>query len=400
MTSSVASSDRDNLRPVHIVQVGFDDTVFQVSAPSDTLRRQQAYARELERSRPGSGLTVVMLINNAAARPIIEAGLQILPLAAKRIWRWPAFFRLLQRLHSSRPIDVITTQTISTDAWVALLFGFRHDVPVVGQVHYDLFSPIARRETLGPGIIGTLRHAMSLRLLRRMAAVRVVARGLQKNLRAEGVRNVEIIPVPISMVRNPNDVPDAAAEPLGHARESRVLFVGRLVPPKNLWLWLLVAQQVAQQAPTAVFEIVGDGPLRKELEEEARRLGLDRCVSFTGAVPYEELGPIYCRASVFLLTSHYEGFGRVVVEAALHGLPVVAPRISGVEDIVVDSVTGFLHPPGQVEALAASTVLLLKDHSRRIEMGRQGQALVTERFDPHRLTREWVGLLVRAAEDR
>ena len=113
-------------QPLHIVQIGSDDTVFQADAPSDTLRRQIDYARELARRSPGSCMTVIMLTYLRRARTIEQEGQRIVPVVGARLTRWPKLYRLLQRLHAARPIDVITTQTVHTDAWVALWFGARH----------------------------------------------------------------------------------------------------------------------------------------------------------------------------------------------------------------------------------------------------------------------------------
>src|SRR6185369_12475366 len=123
-------------RPIHIVQIGFDDTVFQANAPSDTLRRQVNYARELARRRPGSRMTVIMLTGNSSAQSIEQEALQIVPLIGSRVTRWPKLYRLLQQLHAARPIDVIATQTINTEAWVTLWFGARHGSRVIGQIHF------------------------------------------------------------------------------------------------------------------------------------------------------------------------------------------------------------------------------------------------------------------------
>jgi glycosyltransferase involved in cell wall biosynthesis len=376
--------------PLHIVQIGFDDTVFETDAPSDTLRRQMDYALELARRRPGSIMTVIMLTTLGSARPIEQDNLRIIPLKASRLARWPRLYWLLRQLHAVRPIAVIATQTVNSEAWLALWFGVRHGTPVIGQIHYDLFSPAARRESVGAGIIGALRHAVSMQLLRHMAAVRVVGSGIATRLRAAGVQRVAVIPVPVTMAPK---LGDGLEEP-GRSTEPRVLFVGRLVPQKNLELWLRVAQRVAQQVPAAQFEIVGDGPQRLTLEAYARRLGLEHPVQFSGAIPHAELAAAYNRASVFLLTSLYEGFGRVVAEAAVHSLPVVAPKITGVEDIVVHGVTGFLHAPGDAAALSDSVIRLLQDNHLRTELGRRGKEVVLERFDPRRLTQEWVSLLI------
>ena len=126
-------------------------------------------------------------------------------------------------------------------------------------------------------------------------------------------------------------------------------------------------------------------------------MGLSKKVRFLGGVPHGQLGEIYRRARAFLLTSHYEGFGRVVVESYLHRVPVVAPAIGGVEDIVVPGETGYLHAPGDVAGMANSLGHLLADDGLCERMGRAGANVVRSRFDPETLTRRWIALLVETA---
>lgn len=379
-------------RSLHIVQVGFDDTLFMPNAPSDTLARQLRYGRELDRRCPGSRMSVVMLTNSAAAQRFERENVTFVPVVASRLRRPIGLYRQLSTLHREQPLDVISTQTIHLEAWTALWFARRHGANVIGQVHYDLFSPIAQRDVLGQGLRGRAYYLISLWMLRHMFAVRVVGRRVREQLLAKGLhRNVCVIPVPVTMG------PCTAADP-APAPNNCVLFVGRLDFPKNVEEWLTIAQRLAAQAPDAVFEIVGDGPLRETLESQAHQLGLAPRVHFAGTVPYDRLPDIYRTAKVFLLTSRYEGFGRVVAEACLNGVPVVATRITGVEDIVDDGETGFLHAAGDVEGMAKSALRLLRDDSLRQTMGQLGRERVRARFDPDRLTREWVDLLVSAAE--
>jgi len=230
-------------------------------------------------------------------------------------------------------------------------------------------------------------------MLRRMFAVRVVGKRIRERLLDAGLhRNVHVLPVPVTM-----DASRTVDHPL--APTHKVLFVGWLVSAKNIEEWLHVAEQVAAHDTEVTFEIVGEGPLRETLEAETKQLSLDRRVHFAGAVAYDQLPQIYRSSKVFLLTSKYEGFGRVVMEAYLNGVPVVAPRITGVEDIVEDGQTGFLHPPDDVAGMAASVLRLLHDEPLRQQMAQRGRDLVRARFDPERLSREWVSLLISAARE-
>jgi hypothetical protein len=167
-----------------------------------------------------------------------------------------------------------------------------------------------------------------------------------------------------------------------------------LAQQKNLAEWLEVAAAVCRCDKSAMFDIVGAGPLRDGLRTFVEERKLSDRIRFCEPVPYDQLAAYYRAANVFLLTSHYEGCPRVLVEASACGVPIVAVRISGVEDIVVHGKTGFLHTPGDVEGMASSILRLLREPDLAARMGSAGREYVREKFNPDRLTREWVGLLV------
>lgn len=330
-----------------------------------------------------------------SARRFIEANVVFVPVYIRRPYDVVKLYFALKALHLEQPIDVIATQTIYEDALIAWVFGKWYGISVIGQVHYDIFSPAARHEQLGRRLVARLRRTLGRRLLRHLYAVRVVGKSIKERLLNEQLHSsVHLIPVPVTMRTDLN--PGS----LGTVETPRVLFVGRLAPEKNLADWLRVAAAVAARNPTVEFEIAGDGPLRQELGTLATQIGIAPRVHFHGAVPYDRLSEIYQSATVFLLTSRYEGFARVLVEAYLHGIPVVATRITGVEDVVEHGKTGYLHVGGDLEGMADSVLKLLADNQLRHEMGTRGYDIVRRRFDPRTLTREWVSLLVSGASPR
>lgn len=132
-----------------------------------------------------------------------------------------------------------------------------------------------------------------------------------------------------------------------------VLFVGRLAEKKGVTYLIEAMKQV-----DAMLVIVGDGPLRAQLEEQAKPLG-DK-VQFLGAKTHDQLAEIYASADVFAAPSvqakdgDVEGFGLVFLEAMASGLPVVASRSGGIPYLVHDGENGLLVEPGNVEELAGA----------------------------------------------
>jgi glycosyltransferase involved in cell wall biosynthesis len=148
---------------------------------------------------------------------------------------------------------------------------------------------------------------------------------------------------------------------------SLVACVARLVPVKGV-RYLIEAMPVVRAAvPGATAVIVGDGPLRGELERHAAALGLAGAVIWLGL--RTDVAEIMQCSDLVVVPSLNEGMGRVIVEAFSAGRPVVGSRVSGIQDLIVDGETGFLVPPADPRTLAEAIVRSLMDPERARAMG-------------------------------
>ncbi len=167
-----------------------------------------------------------------------------------------------------------------------------------------------------------------------------------------------------------------------------ILTVGRLHPRKGQ-LCIIEALQALPAAERARVEYWLAGGNSKENYEERLRQAAgtsDLAVRFLGDVPDEELGRLYGRADIFAMTSiehgdSVEGFGLVYLEAAAHGLPVVAHAVGGVSEAVADGMTGLLVPPDDRPALTAAFARLIADPDLRRRYGAAGRAWARARVD-------------------
>ncbi|MGH9679308.1 MAG: glycosyltransferase, partial [Candidatus Acidiferrales bacterium] len=126
----------------------------------------------------------------------------------------------------------------------------------------------------------------------------------------------------------------------------------------------------ASRVPGARLVFAGEGPLREELKEEARSLGLNGQVRFTGFANQTELPELYRAADLLVLPSEYEPFGLVVNEAMVCGCPVaVSDRVGAGGDLVTPGQNGFVFPSGNVEALAGILKEALASPDRLRAMG-------------------------------
>ncbi len=156
--------------------------------------------------------------------------------------------------------------------------------------------------------------------------------------------------------------------------------IARLFPLKGHDAFLQAAARIAAEEPECRFLFVGDGILRRELEEEAGRLGIRDRTIFAGLVPPEEVAPYIQAMDVVVHTSLREGIARVIPQAGAVGKPVVTYELDGAPEVVRDGISGFLVPPGDIEGIARRTLELLHDPSLREEMGACGRAFAAEHY--------------------
>lgn len=135
---------------------------------------------------------------------------------------------------------------------------------------------------------------------------------------------------------------------------------------------------IFEEVPDLKIFFVGDGPIRKKLEEIVYKNGLQGRIVFLGHC--DNIAEVTSALDIAVLASHFEGMGRVLLEAMAAGLPIVATRVGGIPDLVVDQETGFLVEPHNPEQLAQSILRLASDLELRKRMGNSGRQRVDSRF--------------------
>ncbi|HET8836138.1 MAG TPA: glycosyltransferase [Gemmatimonadales bacterium] len=166
-------------------------------------------------------------------------------------------------------------------------------------------------------------------------------------------RRVEVVSLGIDLDRFRRDLADPTRVAGYRGGAAPVVgAIGRLVPQKAMHVLIAATPALLEAHPALRVLIVGDGPLRADLEAQAARLGVAHAVRFAGY--QEDVVSAYAAMDVFVLPSRDEGFGLVFLEAMAVGVPVVGTRVIGSEDAVEDGVTGLLVPYADPAALAAA----------------------------------------------
>ncbi len=201
---------------------------------------------------------------------------------------------------------------------------------------------------------------------------------------AEGVTLIRS-GIALERFRQPADGAAARARLGLEAVAPVVTQVGNFKPQKAPLDFVRVAATVARAVPEARFVMPGDGPLRPAAEALARELGVAGRVAFCGW--WEDVPALLAATAVSVLTSRHEGLPRAVVESLAAGVPVVATAVDGTAEVVRHGVNGFLAPPGDVAALAAGVVALLRRPELRARLAAAAREGLEE-FDIDRMVRE------------
>jgi len=223
-----------------------------------------------------------------------------------------------------------------------------------------------------------LRHWLARRLIRHAARVSTLTNYTQELLLASFPEAADKIFLTPGALRT--DFVVVPPKPVRSQEKIIVLTVGRLHPRKGQLLTLHALQALAPDVRARLEYWIVGSPGKSSYGETLRAAAKesDLTVKFLGNLPDDELSEIYDRADIFAMTSvnlghSIEGFGLVYLEAAAHGLPVVAHNVGGVSEAVADGVTGLLVPPHRPAQLAAAFERLIHDETLRHRLGDAGR---------------------------
>jgi glycosyltransferase involved in cell wall biosynthesis len=253
--------------------------------------------------------------------------------------------------------------------WAARLAGVLVIVHTVhGWGHHERQHPLVRRFYI-------LLEQVTQRITDRLIVVspRNTERGL-----ADGIATPEKYVtirsgIELDRFRQPARPREVVQAELGIPQDAPVVgTVTRLSSQKAPLDFVAAAAQVTAQRPDVHFVVVGDGPLRVDVEAQIAALGLAERVHLTGL--RGDVSDLMHSFDVFALSSLWEGLPRVLPQAMAAGLPIVATAVDGNAEAVTDGVNGLLTPPGDPQAMASALLQLLGDPALAAQMGEAGRS--------------------------
>ena len=368
-----------NVLMIGVGDAGLDDP------DSDSVRRFLEYARRIDGridlivDSPNSGISEygsLTVCRTGTGRTLFPAAAHRLGLAAAR----------------RNPPDVIASQDPFATALAGLWLRRTLQRPLLIQNHSSvMFNPrwIAERPVLFRAL-----HLLARLLLHRADAWRVVnTRERRVYLDRLGLPadRVRVLPVPCELAAFSGE---RTAESSARTRERLgippdvplLAWAGRPVRFKRLPLLFQAFAGIRAQFPYARLVVAGRKDLAQEdLNRAVHRVGIGESLTWSGELDHKGLADLFRAADVFLYSSVYEGFGRVLAEAGVSGLPAVATATAGAADIIRDGETGFLVPVEDAPALANRASDLLADRELHGRMSSAARKRIKTEFAPQKL---------------
>ena len=330
----------------------------------------------------------------ALAAELAEAGIPVEALHKRPGLDLVALWRLVRLMRRERP-GVVHTHLWGGNCWgrvaarlarVPVIVATEHSVDTWKRWHHFMIDRWLARLTTH--LVAVSNQARDFYEARRVGAGRwqVIYNGVglakfQESSQC-GVRNSEF-----GMGHSALRTPHSEFVPV-------VGFIGRLVQAKAPAVFVGAVAEARRRLPSLKALIVGDGPLRQDLEAQVRRLGLEHAVVFTGV--RRDVSDLLAGMDALVFSSEREGLSMAMLEAMAAGVPVVATRVGGTPELIEDGVTGLLVESGNPLAVAERIVELLQDPARARAIAETARRCVHERFSLKRMVEQHEAVYVEA----
>ncbi len=336
-------------------------------------------------------ITLALFSQSGPFLPQVPSDVQVVGLRGAKQYDVRLVLRLARLLQRARPQIVFGALRYANLVTLLAHSLVRSQSPVVVN---EQNLPSAEFALFGGGRI---KSWLLKRLYPGASLVTAISHGIARELTTRyglAARRVVVIPNPVDCDR----VHSLAAAELEHpwflCGRPVVVAAGRLHPQKGFG-YLVRAFALVRNALPCKLVILGEGPQRGELEQLIVELGLSEDIALPGFQdnPYKFMG----RASLFVLSSLYEGFGNVLVEALALGTPVVSTACPvGPDEIVTDGETGLLVPPADEQALAEAMTKVLNDSELQRSLSANGPARAAD-FALQHIVAKYAALFERLA---
>lgn len=293
----------------------------------------------------------------------------IYSVSGNKVIRFFSAYKKAKRIIKNRQIDLVSSQDPFFAGLLGWLLKVRFGLFLQIQIHTDFLSPYFRKEST----VNRIRVKVAKFLVWQADKIRVVSERIKNSLEEMGVSQEKIVVMPIYSKINETK---RKIQPKNKQDKFIFLTIGRLSREKNIQMQIEAMAELSKKYFDAELWVVGDGPQKTELKEKARKLGVSQQVKFFGW--QKDLEKFYGPADVFLLTSNYEGWGMVVVEAASFGLPVVMTDVGLAGEFIKNNENGIIISIADANKLEESMIRLIRNENLRHKLGEKASQSIRQ----------------------
>lgn len=297
---------------------------------------------------------------------VVGNNIWIYSVCGNKFSRFLAAYQKAKRIIRNRQIDFISSQDPFFAGLIGWLLKKKFGLPLQIQVHTDFLSQYFWEESW----MNRIRVSLARFLIRGADKIRVVSERIKRSLIRIGIDEDKILVIPIYSDNGKQAILD---DEYSRRENNKFIFltIGRLSREKNIEMQIAAMVEIIKSHPETELHIVGDGPMKNKLEAGVKNLGLAEEIKFFGW--QDDLGEFYRNADAFLLTSNYEGWGMVVVEAAACGLPIIMTDVGLAGEIIKNNESGLIVPAGGKNKLKEAMIKLLENVDFRKELGKKAK---------------------------
>jgi L-malate glycosyltransferase len=330
------------------------------------------------RSFPELELTVILLNEGQLAKELRSVGLPV-QVVDERRHSFPQIANAIRKILAPHPPDILHSHRYKENILASLTGRFYPGVSLISTQHG--LPEIFNQPVSWTGRIASKADFFALsRYFRKVVAV-------SGNIRTYFVNDLGFCAGRVAVIHNGIEMPPPIC-----SKAAGAPFVigssGRLFPVKDYPLMVRIAQELSPKRGIS-FVLAGDGPERVALEKAIDECGLAGRFALKGHL--EDMDSFYRGLDLYLNTSVHEGIPMTILEAMACGLPVIAPQVGGIGEIIEDGVEGFLVSNRDPKAFAEKC-LLLQDAELRQRMGQAARAKVERGFSAEHMTRKYYQL--------
>jgi glycosyltransferase involved in cell wall biosynthesis len=215
------------------------------------------------------------------------------------------------------------------------------------------------------------------------------------------IGKIHLIPNGVDVNKFNPSIDGSEMKRLYKAEGKYIVFTARHHRPVYGIAYLIIAAKlVISRRKDVVFIIGGDGPLLNYHKELAGKLGIKDHILFTGAIPRDLIPKYYAASDIVVVPSLQESWGLVATEAMACGKPVIASKVGGLPDQIIDEFNGFLVHPRNPKAIADRVLYLLENPSEAKRMGINGRKLAEEKYNVEERINKIIEVYKRLLENK